>query len=306
MLRSQLTPAWTGWALLMGVALAIAAYSVFLSWQYALTWGGTNAMTAQAYASGAAAVDVFKIFAVTLVVGAFTAGRWLTASIIALAFPVMVALSVSSTFGATTIGKSEVIGSKTSAVRKLSDMRRELDSLQAELEPIVKTRPAPVIEAEISALRRNRRWDLSRGCTDVTTSTSRDFCAQYDLLFAELAGVENAVKLRSKIANLRTQIALGTTSETVRPIAPDLAVFERLSGWQLGHIIECRSRIFALVIEIVAAFGVALVWQPPRARKQPDHPRCLPGSPEGQQPSPDPGRSPCSPGSTDLLGKCRL
>jgi hypothetical protein len=89
-------------------------------------------------------------------------------------------------------------------------------------------------------------------------------------------------------------------------IAPDLAMFERLNGWQLGHIIGWRSLIFALVIEIVATFGVALVWQPTRARKRPDHPRCLPGSPEGQQPSPDPGRSPCSPRPTDLLGKCRL
>ena len=53
-------------------------------------------------------------------------------------------------------------------------------------------------------------------------------------------------------------------------IAPDLAMFERLNGWQLGHIIGWRSLIFALVIEIVATFGVALVWLPTRARKRPD------------------------------------
>jgi predicted MFS family arabinose efflux permease len=47
-------------------------------------------------------------------------------------------------------------------------------------------------------------------------------------------------------------------------------MFERLNGWQLGHIIGWRSLIFALVIEIVATFGVALVWLPTRARKRPD------------------------------------
>lgn len=251
---------WTAWAAIMAVALAIACYSVVLSFIYAKTWGGDDPWLSNIYAGGAAALDVFKVFAVILIVGAFMGRRWLTASAMALAFPLMVVLSVFATFGATAINKSTEVGEKAAAAQRVVDLRAELAANAIELDPVSKARPSAVINSEISAMKRNRRWELSRGCTDATSTDSRTLCADYDRLFAELAGAQKASRLRDEAKSLRAQIASQMTAETVGPVAPDLAILVRLTGWDRDRVIELRALIFASIVEVVAAFGVGLVW----------------------------------------------
>ena len=81
--------------------------------------------------------------------------------------------------------------------------------------------PSAAISAEIEALKLNRRWTSSKGCTDATAAASRSHCATFQQAKARLA----------------RQAVAGVTTDDAR------------AGMIIG---------FSVLVEIVASFGLSI------------------------------------------------
>jgi hypothetical protein len=83
---------------------------------------------------------------------------------------------------------------------------QEREQALARLKVLDKHRPAPAVAAAIAAAKKDRRWDLTEGCTSATIPTSREFCQGVDRLNEEHEAAAAAEVLGQKIEKLTSSI----------------------------------------------------------------------------------------------------
>lgn len=116
--------------------------------------------------------------------------------------------------------------------------------------------PPAAIEARIAALRHDRRWETSQGCTHATASASRRFCGDYKALFSQLAGAQRAQQLGTRIDRLTQRIQGATTAAIVTDQRRGMTVLGALLG--IGPATATIGNLIALAA-LIEALGVA-IW----------------------------------------------
>lgn len=122
------------------------------------------------------------------------------------------------------------------------------------------TRLPGVIEREMEAMRYDVRWSSAEECRDVTAKASRTFCADYARLFGELSQANAVEQARLRAERLRGEIAQRTTAGAVRIADPELMRIAQLMGRDADTIGRWRAVVFAVIFEMVEAFGLTLAW----------------------------------------------
>lgn len=104
------------WAALMALALGIVGLSVYLSWQAAQNWFGTNAESLDLIVFGVAGVDLVKAFLVVVIAALWSRRHRALAGCLALVLGATTLASIQATYSVFAIGRTVVVGTEAGGV----------------------------------------------------------------------------------------------------------------------------------------------------------------------------------------------
>jgi hypothetical protein len=264
-----------------GVLLAV---SCAMNYRFGFSLGRT-ALDGQIYGAASAAADCMKALVPFFFFAAVRSRVWSQAAASALVWVVVTAYSLTSALGHAALNRLDTAGQRATAAQSYKDHRADLARAKEQLSWVPQHRPAQTVQADIESVKDERRWTVSSGCTDVTTSKSRDFCEKYHGLQAELASAEQSVALEARIADIQTKLGKVNGQTVMSEADPQAAVLTKLAGVLAPSVkiedVQTALTVFiALLLEVGSAFGMYIAFSQWRLydRHTPAAPRMAPVS----------------------------
>jgi hypothetical protein len=247
---------WTALGVLLTLAMIGLSAAINYTFGYSLGTTETNARIL----GGVSVVAVGVMAVLPLRISArWTEGSKGKAVLGAGVFVILMAYAIASSIGLGMQNRSQLAGSRESLNAQLDDNVQERDQALARLNGLGDYRPASSVSAEIAAARKDRRWDATRGCTNATALTSREFCQGLDRLEAELGMAATAAVLGEKVEKLNFSIAKLRKQGAGQIADPQSFGFAVLFGVEQDRVRIGLSMLLALVIESVCCFGLLVI-----------------------------------------------
>jgi hypothetical protein len=255
-----------------------------MNWRFGFSLGRTE-LDGQIYGAASAAADCMKALVPFFFFAAIRNRMWSQAAASALVWVVVTAYSMTSALGHAALNRFDSAGHRAATVAAYKDHRVDLARAEEQLTWIPQHRPAQTVQAEIDALKSDRAWVWTQGCTDVTGSKGRTYCQNYHALAAELASAEQSIALEARIADIHGKID-GQNGATVMSEAdPQAAVLAKLAALIAPNVkvedVQTALTVFiALLLEVGSAFGMYIAFSQWRLyeRHTPAAPRMVPVS----------------------------
>lgn len=150
--------------------------------------------------------DVVKAVLPVLVVRAVIARAWGHCAIAGLLLAIVVALSLASGTGFAALARNSASSTRASQADALMAHQKEFQDVEVAIGRLGTARQTSIIEASIAAQMIDRRWSLSKFCSDVTTASARKFCGELATLRSELAIAVTRDRLTAERRGTRRQI----------------------------------------------------------------------------------------------------
>lgn len=199
--------------------------------------------------------DVVKAVLPVLVVRAVIARAWGHCAIASLLLAIVVALSMASGTGFAALTRNSANSIRVSQADALRAHQKEFQDAEAAIGKLGTARQTPIIEASIAALMIDRRWTLSKFCSDVTTASLRKFCGELAALRSELAIAVTRDRLTAERRGTRRQIetleAAGAGGES-DPQAAAVAVL-------FGVDPSIPRRVLPIAVAVVLELGSVIL-----------------------------------------------
>jgi hypothetical protein len=116
------------------------------------------------------------------------------------------------------------------------------------------------VQCEIEALKNQRIWTSTNGCTDATRSQSRAFCQTFHGLTAEMASGHQAEALEARIVEIQGKLGKTDAMTVMGEADPQAAVLSKLSGVSIDQVQMAMTIFIALLLEIGSAFGMYIAF----------------------------------------------
>ncbi len=239
-----------------GVLLAVSAA---MNWRFGLSLGKTE-LDGQIYGAASAAADCLKALVPFFLFAAVKNRVWSQAIASAVVWVVVTSYSLTSAFGHAALNRFDTAGARMQTAENYKNLRADLKRAQEQLSWVPQHRPAGTVQADISGLKGERRWDWTQGCTDATTKKSRGFCDRYHGLVSELASAEKAVSLEARIAQTQAKLAKVDGLAAMSEADPQAAVLAKLTGVEIEQIQLAMTMFIALLLEIGSGFGMYIAF----------------------------------------------
>ena len=246
--------------------LGVLAASVLLFVSAAMNWRfgyslGHSEFDSQLLGLASAASDCLKALIPFFLFAALRNKQWSQATAAALLWGVCLTYSLTSALGFSAINRADTTGQRVAEAAAYGDLRTELDKTREKLNWVPQHRPAAMVAQEVEVLKQNRRWDMTKSCTDATSGPSKAFCGQFHGLMGELAAGQDADKLQTRIDDIRgklttvsTGVALATTSD------PQVDTLSSLSGQTKSIVQTGLILMVALLVELGSSLGYYVVF----------------------------------------------
>ena len=264
-----------------GVLLAVSAA---MNWRFGFSLGRTE-LDGQIYGAASAAADCMKALVPFFFFAAIRNRMWSQAAASALVWVVVTAYSLTSALGHAALNRFDSAGHRAATVAAYKDHRADLARAQEQLTWIPQHRPAQTVQAEIDALKNDRAWVWTQGCTEVTGSKGRTYCQNYHALAAELASAEQSIALEARIADIQAKIGESNGATVMSEADPQAAVLAKLAalvapGVKIEDVQTALTVFIALLLEVGSAFGMYIAFSQWRLyeRHSPAAPRMVPVS----------------------------
>lgn len=212
-------------------------------------------------------VDVFKAW-LPLVIAWAWADRFRLGYVIgALFFCGCLIFSFGSALGFANSSRGAVSASREAVSDRYAAAEKELKDVDGRVAALGVLRPKAVVEEAIAKVKQDRRWSSSNECKAATVETSLAFCRSLGDLRIELAAAVESERLRDRSSSLKTGIDHLRTAGARRETDPQAAILARLTGLRLDQVQTSIVVLFALLVELGAAFGLFLAMLPLRGRR---------------------------------------
>jgi hypothetical protein len=255
-----------------------------MNYRFGFSLGRTE-FDGQIYGAASAAADCMKALVPFFFFAAVRNRSWSQAAASALVWVVVTAYSLTSALGHAALNRLDTAGQRAATAETYKDHRADLARAKEQLSWVPQHRPAQTVQADIETVKNERRWGLSGGCTNVTTSKSRAFCEQYHALQAEQASAEQAIALEARIADVQAKLGKTEGATVMSEADPQAAVLAKLAGVLAPSIriedVQTALTVFiALLLEVGSAFGMYIAFSQWRLydRHTPAAPRMAPVS----------------------------
>lgn len=259
------------WIVLLALSAATALmYLISLRGNYLYGYGlGQTPEKSELFAWANVAADIWKGFGLVAVVLLWSAHKRI-ALLASLAWLVCLATGVNSAIGVYVQDRATLTGTRDAAHTSYADARKELGDVEKRIRVLGQQRSMPQVEAAIAARFatpvmiservRGTVGSISNSCTKHDARTA-EACAEVAALRQELAAAHDAARLEVEAKELRGRV------EDLRgrggALSPDPV--GEFWTWATRGLLTVRDvgfgfpLAFALLIEIVSAFGPAVI-----------------------------------------------
>jgi hypothetical protein len=238
-------------------ALILCAVSAAMNYLFLSSLGKTP-LEGQVLGAASAAADVLKALLPFFIAWSWAARRVVAAVAGSLAFAFFAGFSLLSAIGFAADNRGVMIERRDDLASAYARMLRDVQSLESQRAALPGHRPSAIVNEEIERHRQNRRWVTTKACTDATENQSRDYCATYFGLRAELAAGKEAARLLSDIAALQAEAERLRQSGAGQDGDPQVSLLSRLSGQEPEPVRLALIVAVALLVEIGASLGLFL------------------------------------------------
>ncbi len=171
----------------------------------------------------------------------------------------LAAYSLAAAIGFAAQARGQAVAETAAVIDRRADLSAELERVNAKRDALPAHRPAAVLRAKVNAggVVPVDIWRRTSGCTDVTIEESRQACAPWQALKAELRAAETAQKLADRASGLRAaRDALPSVNERADPQAAAIA---GLSGLTPQTVRDIIAALLAVLIEAGSGLGLTLI-----------------------------------------------
>jgi hypothetical protein len=247
---------WTAVGVLLTVAMIVL--SAFINYSFGYSLGTTEANARIFGGVSVVAVGVMAVLPLRISVH-WAARRKVRALIGATVFLILAAYAIAGSVGFGMANRSQLAGSQENLNAQLNDAIHDRDPAAEDRKGLGEPQPAATVTAKIDAAQKDRRWDLTQGCTNATAPSSRDFCQGVDHLRGELANAATAAVLGQKIQKLNFSIEQLRKQGAGLIADPQSFGFAVLFGVEQDRVRTVLSILLALVVENVCCFGLVVI-----------------------------------------------
>jgi hypothetical protein len=246
---------------ILGVAAAsvLLVVSAAMNYRFGFSLGKTP-IDGQIYGAASAAADCFKALVPFFFFAAWRNRMWSQAFAAAIVWIVVSGYSMTSALGHAALNRLDITGQRAAASANYKDMRADTKRAQDQLAWIPAHRPPDTVSAELDVLKAQRRWLLTKECTEVVGRAAREYCQQFHKLSAELASGREAVKLEARISDVTAKLASVGSKAVMSETDPQASVLARVSGLKLEQVQTALALFVALLIEIGSGFGMYVAF----------------------------------------------
>jgi len=239
-----------------GVLIAVSAA---MNWRFGYSLGRTE-FDGFIYGSASVAADCLKALIPFFFFAALKSRMWSQAAAAAVVGVVVTAYSLTSALGHAALNRFDTTGHRAVEAQVYKDLRSDLKRAQDQLSWIPQHRPAAAVQGEIEALKSQRAWSATSGCTDATRPQSRAFCQGYHGLTAEMASGQQAQALEARIAEIQGKLSKTDAMTVMGEADPQATVLANLSGLSVEQVQMAMTIFIALLLEVGSAFGMYVAF----------------------------------------------
>lgn len=245
-----------------GVLLAVSAA---MNWRFGFSLGKTE-LDGQIYGAASAAADCFKALVPFFFFAAIKNRMWSQAAASAVVWVVVTAYSLTSALGHAALNRQDTTGQRAVQAQSYKDLRAELKRAEDQMSWIPQHRPALTVAGDIANLKNQREFGWTKGCTEVTGKSGRDFCQKVHGLGSELASAQQAEMLSRQIAQLREKIqaidsvAVNSEADPQAAVLAKLLHFVGLTSVNVEDMQTALTIFIAILLEVGSAFGMYVAF----------------------------------------------
>lgn len=245
----------TGICVLAAVVLMIV--SATFGFQFTASLGRTPA---ESTILGAAAVagDLLKSCLPFFIVVAWRGRRIMFMLIGSASFMFLTVVSLIAAIGVSADVRVGAASARDGLTQDLARIEEERARVMQRLAGQPQVRASSVIEEELARARQDRLWASSKDCVEATLAASRQFCAGYFTLRAELAASIQIAQLEGRASTLQEQAAKLRASGAGTDADPQASLLARLSQQDIGVVRGALSILTAVFIELGSGLGLYL------------------------------------------------
>ena len=259
---------WVASAIGVSAALLLIAASIVMNWTF-WTGQGADVTTARVLGAVSIGIDAFKAILPLVIAWAWAERLWPGYAIGMLFFSGCLGFSFFSAIGYSASSRSVVTGNREAVSLSYAAAEQELRNVQQQFGVLGAARPQAVVEEEIVKAKQDRRWASSTECRDATIAGNRTFCRSVADLRIELASSLESARLQTRSAILQTEINRLVKGGARRDADQQAGILAGLSGLHVEQVQASLSLLFALLVELGAAFGLFLALLPLRGHRTP-------------------------------------
>lgn len=239
-----------------GVLLVVSAT---MNWRFGISLGRTE-FDGQIYGAASAAADCLKALIPFFLFAAIRSKMWSQAAAALIVGIVVTAYSLTSSLGHAALNRFDTAGNRAAEAQVYQDHRADLKRAQDQLSWIPQHRPAATVQGEIEAMKSQRAWTATKGCTDATRPASRTFCQTFHGLTAEMASGTQAAELESRIREVQGKLAQTDQMTVMTEADPQAAVLAKITGLETEQIQMAMTMFIALLLEVGSIFGMYVAF----------------------------------------------
>ncbi|MGD9783868.1 MAG: hypothetical protein AB7E80_14985 [Hyphomicrobiaceae bacterium] len=239
-----------------GVLLAVSAA---MNWRFGLSLGKTE-LDGQIYGAASAAADCLKALIPFFLFAAIRNRMWSQAAASAVVWVVVTAYSLTSAFGHAALNRFDTAGQRRVAAETYKDLRADLKRAQEQLSWVPQHRPAATVQSDMEAVKNDRAWSWTEGCTKVKGKFQRTYCDKYHALAAELGSAEQRSALEARIAETQVKLDKAGGGSVMAEADPQAAVLAKIAGIDVDTVQMALTAFIALLLEIGSGFGMYIAF----------------------------------------------
>jgi len=254
------------------VAVAAALFIALSAVMNALFLSSLGRTAVEVGVLGAVSIasDLVKAVLPVLLVRAVMVKAWGHGAIASLLLAIAVALSLASGTGFAALTRHAVVANRDSQADALAARQTELRDIEAEIASLGVARHTAVVETEIAAQIIDRRWMMSKSCTDIMGTPQRTFCAGLATLRSEHATATARDRLaaerrgtRTKIESLQSAGAGGDSDPQAAAIAALLGVDRSMPRRVLPITVAVMLELGSVILMLLLAGPTVRGWKEP-------------------------------------------
>jgi len=254
-----------------GCTLAVIGLSMAMN--FAFGYGlGTNETNARILGALSVACDGLKALLPLIIAWQWAEGRRLAAAAGACLFVLLLAYGGASAIGFAAENRTAFAGGRETLNAALEVARTDLAAAEAKLAALPESRLAGVIAAELAALRQDRVWTATSGCTNATLAASREVCKHAEALRGEQTIAAEAAALTATIERLKHEIVTSRQAGAGREADPQAQAIAALTGLDPSLVRSGFAWLLAIAVEAISAFGLFAIWRQDAIRPAPPRP----------------------------------